>query len=480
MANDPDWLKKALERKNLKDIVTHSNPKPGANHIDPHLKPDWYRQFEQARTNDHQAVTDLIRQVDPVVTNRSSSSWLDGLKAAASDPQPAPSAQTQPALARRQAIAWPLMLGIAAITGFILWLLSASGLFNIYLSAQGSSFQRSYGPPALFLWSPVIVSAMMVYLWFRGGYRWQAGLGVALFMFGAPTLGLLIYPVLSNLSYQEQYLSQLIFHVPLIAVIALGVFLLGRPASHMHSIYLLVKGIEIAVVGVLLAFPMFIMLAIVDSIDRMLNYLLPYQAYEFIFALAGGLVPLTAFVLIYDPQKRLEDQPFRHAGYRFVFLILRTLILFMPIALLLAFFQVLTAFSYGQSTLTTLTILMIFVVVTLFVASFEHEDLLEEGNTGWRRWMIQISALLGFLTCLTIAWRFLDRVSYTWVTPELFVLIGWNLVNSLVLLHLFAWPLLHKDGGWFNAVKLSFTRSVILYAAWALVVIVVIPFFFLI
>ncbi len=370
-------------------------------------------------------------------------------------------------------IAWAWAVPLAVLNGLILWLLSDDRL-GLRLPGENYPFM----PAIMLYWMPVSVGAMLIYLAAAGERAWRrAALGIA----GLLGVGLYAYAAYSHMVYKpatKQYLILMALHLPVIALVALGFYLLFGRDRPEERFALLVKMLE----GLFLAGIFALVAGVLASISGGLFTLFSVDFPEWLMRLAliggGGIIPVLVAATVYDPTRPPSAQPFDEGLGKAMRLVLQVAL---PISLLvLLVYVALIPFHareplYNRDALIVYTAMLFGVMALLLGVTPVRE---EEGTPWLRRGMLALVAL-ALLVGVYALYALLYRTWRGMLTPNRLAFVGWDVLNVGLLAWLLG-ALVRKGGemGWVRRVQRVFARGAAWYALWALLMVLTIPWAF--
>ncbi len=307
------------------------------------------------------------------------------------------------------------------------------------------------------------------------------GIGMIVLMAAAVAFVVLVAPRLVQW-YSENYLNQMLIHLPLLAWIAIGFTLLGLRSLVKDRFGFLIKSIETLIVAGLYLIAGVVFGMITMGLLATLSIQLP-ENWMFFLAGAGiGLIPIIALVTIYDPRLKPSEQDFNQGLSKFTATMLR---LFLPLTLVvLVIYVAIIPFNFlepfNNRDVLIVYNLMLFAVMALLLGATPmlSADLSPNMRDILRKGMIA-AAVLAIVVSLYAFAAILYRTFDNGITLNRLVIIGWNLVNTTVLAFL-AFHI-YKGGkdGWIERAQAVFSRGTVAYVVWTLAVIFVVPLLFL-
>lgn len=376
-------------------------------------------------------------------------------------------------------VAWGWAVPLAVINGLLLWWLSRDG-FNIMLQGfQGA--ERSFGPVVLLLAAPISAVFVMIYLVAVGRRRWLLSALVAVLLLAAAGYVLLVYPQAGVMPFQEQYLTLMAIHLPLLAWASVGLTLIAGHRDAANRFSFLIKSIEAAILGGLFVAAGGLFTGITISLFAALNVDLP-EVWQRLFIAGGvGLIVVVATAVIYNPKVPPAEQAFDEGLSKLVALIMRLLL---PLSLLVllvyvAFIPFNFRAPFEKRDVLIVYNGMLFAVVALLVgATPVSRAAVSPRLARWLRWGIVAVAALALIVSLYALSAIVYRTALDRLTPNRLTFIGWNVVNIGLLVLVLVRQVRDGEAGWTEGLYRAFRAGTVAYAVWTLVVILALPWLF--
>jgi len=384
-------------------------------------------------------------------------------------------------------IAWGWAIPLAALNGLLLWLLSDDERFGVIIAgAPSETFIYNYIPVVVLLAAPISAAFVMAYLAAAGRKRWGAAVLIGLVLAAAGAWVLWAYPRLGTRPYQEQYLTLMAAHLPLLAWAGVGLFLGVRDATDRFAF--LNKSLELFIMAGLFVIAGGIFTGVTIGLFDALGVTLPSAVMRLFVAGGAGLLPVIATAVIYNPRVPPAGQEFEEGLSRLVALLTRVLL---PLTILvLLVYVAFIPFNFRQPFENRDVLIvynaMLFAVIALMVGATPVSAAHVSPRVGrLLRWGIIILAALAALVSVYALAAIVYRTAADRLTPNRLTFIGWNVVNIGLLL----WLLYRQvraangglsaaNGGWVVGLHQAFAAGAAAYALWALVVIVALPWLF--
>jgi len=377
-------------------------------------------------------------------------------------------------------IAWAWAIPLALINGLLFWWLSGDRfMITIETFRRGD---RDFMPAIVLLGGALSAVFILIYLTVTGHKRWRLGAPIGILLLAAAGYVLLTYPQTDLVLFQEQYLTLMVIHLPLLAWAGVGTFLLFEQRDPLNRFAFLIKSLEILIVGGLFIIAGGLFTAITFGLFEALDVTPPDAVMRLFFAGGLGLVTVVAVAVIYNPTMPPAEQSFDEGISKLVSMIVRLLL---PLTLLVGLvYLVFIVFNF-QAPFDNRDVLiiynaMLFAIVALLVAATPISLTgISPGLARWLRLGIISVAALALLVSLYALVAILYRTSIDRLTPNRLAFIGWNIINSGLLILLLFFQLRSKGNGqWLHGLYRTFSIGTVAYVVWIVVVILSIPWLF--
>jgi len=381
--------------------------------------------------------------------------------------------------AKGYTVAWAWVVPLAVANGLLLWWLSGDR-FRIWTYAfQGAG--RTFGPVALLLVGPICALAVLVYLTAVGHRRWRLSALVGASLLAAGAYVLLTYRQTGSMPFQQQYLTLMAIHLPVLSWAGVGLFLVARHRDPANRFCFLIKSLEVFILAGLFAIAGGLFTAITAGLFQALNIELPEVVMRLFVAGGGGLIPVVAAAVIYNPAAPPAGQAFDEGLSKLVALLMRVLL---PLSLLvlvvyLAFIPFNFRAPFEKRDVLIIYNAMLFAVVALLVGATPVSRAgLSRGVGRWLRVGIIAVAALALIVSLYALSAIVYRTVIDRLTPNRLTFTGWNTLNIGLLLTVLLLQARSKEGQWTEGLYRAFRVGTVAYAAWALLVILALPWVF--
>jgi hypothetical protein len=199
------------------------------------------------------------------------------------------------------------------------------------------------------------------------------------------------------------------------------------------------------------------------------------------FAGGGGLIPVIATAVIYNPTVPPAGQPFDEGLSKLVALLMRVLL---PLTLLvLVIYLGFIPFNFREpfDNRQVLVIYngMLFAVIALLVGATPVSLAGTSPRLArWLRWGIVAVAALALLVSLYALSAILYRTALDRLTPNRLAFIGWNVINIALLFLVLLFQARDRTGQWLHGLYRAYSAGTVAYALWTVVVILAVPWLF--
>ena len=363
-------------------------------------------------------------------------------------------------------IAWRRALPLALLSGLVFALLTDSRL-----TIDGDA------PYLVLLWSPIV--AVLVYLFLlleNRAYRQRVlpALG-GVVAAGAYTFAL----ALSGAGETYQILA--VLHLPLLAWLGVGFGMLGWASSARERFAALIKTLEIGLTGAVFGGGVLAFVLITMGLFAALGLDLPDWLIAMLFVGGAGLVPVIAVAVAFQPKRQILAQRFEQGLGRLVPILMRLLLplVLLVLVIYLCFIPFNFMGPFRERELLIVYNVMLFAVMALLVGAtpVRASDL----PTRYHRWLrtailavAGLSVVIGLYALAAVVYR----TSLGGLTPNRLTVIGWNTINIGLLIALLYRQWRDDRSQWIDALQRVVSTALVIYAGWALFLILAIPLLF--
>jgi len=322
---------------------------------------------------------------------------------------------------------------------------------------------------------------MLIYFTAIGRKRWRLSALIGILLLAAGAYVLLTYPQTGTVPFQEQYLTLMVMHLPLLAWAGVGAFLVARDRDPANRFSFLIKSLEVFILGGLLVIAGGLFTAITVGLFDALNVDLPELVQRLLIAGGAGLIPVVATAVIYNPTVPPAEQAFDEGLSKLVALLMRILLPLTLLVLLvyLAFIPFHFRAPFENRDVLIIYNGMLFAVVVLLVGATPVS--LAELSPRLARWLrvgiIAVAALALIVSLYSLA-AILYRTTLDRLTPNRLAFIGWNMVNIGLLFLVLLFQARAKEGRWLYGLYRAYRAGTVAYTVWTVAMIVATPWLF--
>ena len=383
--------------------------------------------------------------------------------------------------AKKFVIAWAWVIPLALVNGLLFWWLSDDQPFMIELAGPRYIAGDDFLPAIALLAAPISAAFVMIYLTVVGRKRWPVAALVGIVLAGASAYVLLTFPQAGSRPFQEQYLTLMMMHLPLLAWAGVGTLLIAKHRDPGNRFAFLIKSLEVFVMGGLFVIVGGVFTVITIGLFDALDIALPEVVQRLFIAGGGGMIPVVATAVIYDPTAPPAEQPFSEGLSRLVALLLRIMLPLTVLILLvyLAFipFNFRAPFDNREVLITYNG--MLFAVIALLVGAtpVSLTDVSSRLGRWLRRGIIAVAAL-ALIVSLYALGAILYRTALDRLTPNRLPFIGWNVINIGLLSLVLFLQVQARAERWLQGLFRAYSAGTVAYTIWTLAMILAIPWLF--
>jgi hypothetical protein len=385
------------------------------------------------------------------------------------------------ARAKSFAVAWAWVIPLALLNGLLFWWLSDDQRFMIEI--VGARRERAYDfVPAVLLWAaPLSAAFVLAYFTLVGHKNWRRSGLIGAILLAAGAYALWTYPQAGTRPFQEQYLTLMTMHLPLLAWAGVGVFLTIEHRDPANCFAFLIKSLETFIMGGLFVIAGGLFTGISFGLFEALDVDVPEVVQRLFIAGGGGLIPMIAVAVIYNPTVPPAGQPFDEGLSKLVALLMRVLL---PLTLLvLVVYLGFIPFNFREPFYNREVLViyngMLFAVIALLVGATPVS--LAGTSPRLARWLrrgIVAVAALALLVSLYALAAILYRTALDRLTPNRLAFIGWNVINIALLFLLLLFQARDRAGRWLQGLYRAYSVGTVAYAVWTLAMILALPWLF--
>jgi hypothetical protein len=369
----------------------------------------------------------------------------------------------------KRATHWGLAVVLGVITGLILW--AISDFQWLFLDTI---------PYFMLLWAPIAAIPCIIYLAIISKRNYLYAILSVVSLIVASVYVLLIAPGMSHFASKD-YLILMLFTLPLLCWIAIGVVVMGFRSTDTNRFAFLIKSIEVMITaGVYLIFGIAFG-AMTLALFAALSITPPDIIVRLIAAGGLGLIPIMAVATIYDPQLAPDAQDFNQGLSKFIFTMVRLLLPLTLLVLIIYIFVIpfnFTAPFQNRDLLITYNIMQFAIIGLLIGATpLRVDDLSTKLQTWLRRGIIAVT-IMALLISLYALSAVIYRTGMGVLTLNRFTIIGWNVINIVILFFLLLTQPRKLIPGWNERIQSVFSKATIAYLFWSVFLILILPLIF--
>ncbi len=385
------------------------------------------------------------------------------------------------AQAKSFAIAWAWVLPLAVLNGLVFWWLSDDSRYMIELANTRQGAAYDFLPAIAILAGPISALCVLIYLTVVGRKRWRLSALVGILLVAAGAYVLLTYPQAGTRPFQEQYLTLMIMHLPLLAWAGVGAFLIAGHRDPANRFTFLIKSLEVFILGGLFVIAGGLFTAITIGLFAALDVDFPDLVQRLFIAGGGGLIPVVATAVIYNPAVPPAEQAFHEGLSKLVALLMRILLplTFLVLTVYLAFIPFNFRAPFDNRDVLIIYNGMLFAVIALLVGATPVG--LADISPPLRRWLrlgIIVVAALALIVSLYALSAILYRTTLDRLTPNRLAFIGWNVINIGLLFLVLFFQARAKAERWLQGLFRAYSAGTVAYAVWTLAMILALPWLF--
>jgi len=382
--------------------------------------------------------------------------------------------------AKSFAVAWAWVIPLAAVNGLLFWWLSAERYMVQIERARGGA-TYTLMPAIVLLAAPLSAAFVLAYLTAVGRRGWTHSAVIAIVTIAAGAYVLWVYPQAGTRPFQEQYLTLMAMHLPLLAWAGVGAALIAGHRDPKNRFAFLIKSLEVFIMGGLFVIAGGLFTAITIGLFGALDVDFPEIVQRLFIAGGGGLIPVVAVAVLYNPTVPPAEQAFDEGLSKLVALLMRILLPLTLLVLLvyLAFIPFNFRAPFDNRDVLIIYNGMLFAVVALLVGAtpVSLTDI-SPRLAGWLRLGIVAVAALALVVSLYALAAILYRTAIDRFTPNRLTFIGWNVVNISLLVLLLLFQTKVKLGQWLHALYRAYSAGTVAYGVWTLAMVLAIPWLF--
>lgn len=375
----------------------------------------------------------------------------------------------QAAAGKVRTVFWQLAIPLALLSGLLVWL----------LSDEDWMFVDRY-PLFMLLYSPIAAASVLAYLSIAARKGRAMALGLTLILGLLTAYAAWMTPGLPDWA-QGPTADLMALHIPVLAWAAVGVFTAGLRSQAEQRFAFVIKSLEVFTTAGLFVVAGGIFTMVTLGLFSALSIEMPVIFVRLIIAGGGGVIPVMAVAIIYNPLETPNQQDFQQGLSRFLANLLRLMIVPTLFVAVLYVFFIPFNFMEPFNNRDVLFIYngMLFAVMGLLVGAtpIQHQELSPRLQFWLRNAILAVAALAVLVSLYALA-AILYRTWMDGLTMNRLTVTGWNILNIAVLSLLLVWQFSHPEEEWGQALKKAFNVATIAYTGWALFIVIAIPLIF--
>lgn len=371
---------------------------------------------------------------------------------------------------------WGVALALSLLCGFVFWLLADVQRFTV---GDQMPFVLLVAAPLCAFWVMLLLTLTASV---RSTHHLNRLLLLGLLLAGGVAYVVYLGPRIRLVGNQDSYLALAIPHLALLAWVAVGRWLLWPKHTAGDLFAFLIKSFETVVVAGLFALAGGVFTGISFGLFETLGITIEDWLLRLFIAGGGGLIPVLAVALTYDPKQAPQNQSFTEGISRLITTLMR---LMLPLALLLlVVYLSLIPLNFRQpfqqrEVLIVYNLLLFAVIGLLISATPVAGHQLLPGQERWlRRGLVILAGLAVLISLYALA-----AIGYrTWVdgfTPNRVTIIGWNILNIALLTLLLVRQYRSDAQTWLQAMVETFALGAKVYGGWAVLLLLLLPWIFM-
>jgi len=372
---------------------------------------------------------------------------------------------------KKASINWILAIPLGILTGLIFWLLSDVDNL-VYLD---------HLPYLILWWSPVATMSALLFLSFTAKKNQVRAVLLGLGLCSITAYAMLVAPGLDVPWKINHYLDLAAIHIPLLCWVALGISVLGFKSSEEDRFAFLIKSIEVIITAGLYLIAGAVLVGITIGMFSALSIEIPEIWLRLIIAGGIGLVPVLAIASVYDPTVAASDQDFDQGLSKFIATMMR-LLLPLTLGVLVIYIMVIPFYFFEPFINRDVLIvynLMLFAIMALLLGAtpISNADLSPKIQKWLRYGIICVAILAGLVSIYALSATISRTEEGGWTLNRL-TIIGWNIINILILIWLTIQQFRSRVENWIDSLHAVFSSASVAYMVWGLFVVLAMPWLF--
>ncbi len=376
-------------------------------------------------------------------------------------------------------INWRLAIGLSIALSLVYWLLTGD------TTAPSGQF------PSIFLtWVPAAVCVIIVYLVLASRGKQPLSGSARYPLLASPRGALVIILGIAALTVyafwmagfpHDAYRTLMVLHLPLLAWIAVMLYVVGPGSDDSNRFAALVKSAEIVLTGGIFFGAAAAFVAITMGLFGAIGVTFPEPVQRWLFVGVPGLIPVLAVALVYDPNLPPAEQRFDQGLPKLILSVAR---IFLPFALIVGVIYILLIPAnffkpFEQREVLIVYNVMLFGVMALlvFATPLHAGDVPDKWRANLRRAILALAVLTDVVSLYALS-ATVYRTVIGGLTMNRLTVVGWNVIN-IALLCLFLYRQFRYGRAlWIPSTQAVFRIGMVAYAIWTLFLILAIPLIF--
>ena len=189
------------------------------------------------------------------------------------------------------AIAWAWAIPLALANGLLFWWLSDDQRYMIEIVGAPQGINVDFLPAIILFAAPLSAVFVLLYLTAVGRKNWRLSALISLIMIAAGAYVFWTYPQAGTRPFQEQYLTLMSLHLPLLAWAGVGAYLIFGQWDATNRVSFLIKSIEVFGLGGVMFALLGLFTGITFSLFAALDVEVSVVVQRLFLAGGGGLLP---------------------------------------------------------------------------------------------------------------------------------------------------------------------------------------------
>ena len=372
----------------------------------------------------------------------------------------------QPEQAESRSINWQAAVPLGAVVGIIFAVL-ANSRFSL----------PRHAPFLVYAWAPTSTCFIIAFLMITARQNQKRAWSV---IAGLIAIGAYV-TLFITLTNREQYELLMVLHLPLLAWIGTGAFVLGTRPDPQNRFAFLIKSVEVFVTAGLYTLAGGVFAVITFGLFQALGIQIPTEVQQALVAGGGGLIAVLAVASVYDPRSSPIEQKFEQGLGRLIPTLTRLLLPLTLLVLLVYCFAI--PFNFMQPFRNRDVLIVynagLFAVMALLVGvtPVREEDLAQKYHRLLRTGILAVASLATLISLYALSATIYRTALGGWTVNRL-TIVGWNTINIGILATLIFRQFKDGAAAWIRSAQSVFSGAAVAYTVWTLFLIVATPLLF--